>query len=274
MNINQKENLKFYLRGKSLKLTTALLISRLCNIMFVLYSLSVFYLLIFDVTLITETGLYENRFIAGLICFTAVSIGFVLLFLSVWQTYRSNALIYSSVENVTILKFRIKYALKLLILKFITFTIKIICILIALLPAASIAVLCLYLLAKGVSVAVLIVLSVSDIVLFFNSFISSITLIKKLYLCDFCFSENPDRSIIQFIRESCYLTDGKCTRLAKHSLLNLVLTVAGFIFPFFSVKKTIGEFIIATDKIIPHAHRNAHTEKAIIFYIGEKINAG
>lgn len=274
MNTNQRESLKYCLKRKTFKLSMRIVLSRMCSMIFLLYCFSVFHLLIYDTTFIVEIGLYENKVTAAFICFSAVLLGFILLLLAVWLNHKSKLCIYSVIDSVKITDFDVNYVLKLLIFKCTVAVIKISYWLMGVLPSALLTLLCFKLLTDGISIAMLVILSICDIILLINGLITSVILLQKLSLADICFAENKSMSIRQILKESEYLTDGKCCKMAKYKTTHVLFRILGRVIPYFSVRETAAEIFIATDKIIPHAHKKAHTEKAVVFYIGKKAKAG
>lgn len=270
MNIYQKESLKLCLKGNILRRSLNLIGVRILKTVFILYCVSVFYLLIFDTSLIADIGLYENKYVAAAVCLFAVITGVILFFLSLWQSFRCKLKTYSLIENVSVPQFSLNPLFKYLALRFYVAVYKLTIASLIFTPTIALTAGIYKLLSNGINTYVLAILSVCDVILLVNSLVCSVCLLQRFALCDYCFAENTSMTVREIIKESAYLMDGRLIKTGEYKLSHFILNVFGLLIPSFSVRQTCAQFLISTDKIIPYAHRKAHTEKPIVFYFDKK----
>lgn len=266
MQKNINETVAFCLRGKIVKSSLLLIFSRIMKLITFLYVLSVTHLLFFDTTLITKLSLFENNYIAAIICFSLTVIGCTLLFCSVYINFLCKHYIISQLQPCENLHMSFGFICRLIGVKIAVFISKFIIMFVSLLPSATLAFIIYTELENGISKSAISVCVIACAVLLFAGLAVGLILCQRYYFAQYCTFLMPDESIFDAIRYSVYLMDYKCVKLLKLKINNIIYKTAGLIIPYFRVISDAREFFIITDKTVEYA-RKAHTQqKAVVFY--------
>lgn len=271
MNTYKKIQIDSFLRRQQGKLTISLVLSRIFRCIFLLYVAFSIYLLVVDTTFITEIKLYENDYISLFVCGFAVIVGFVLLLLTFKMKINYIIRLLSVVDNYKTQNINVNSLFKYIFLKFSVKILKIFHIAVFIGPSLFVSVVAYDFLKNGVVVSIISVLIACDVLLFLSGLFNSFCIIQKYSMCDFCFVENQQESVVSIINSSSYLMDGRCEKTAKHKIRRFVFILFGFFVPVFSVREDLRLLIIMTDKIIPYVNAYTHTEKSVVFYVGKSI---
>lgn len=272
MNTYNKETLRLCLKNNINNLSLQIILSRILNIIFVLYCFFILYFLIFDTTYIVSIKLYDNKYISVTVCLLSSVIGLLIFIVSQWNGFLAKIKLYSKFENIDIPKFSFYFIAKRLIIKISTLFLKMIIFAVLMIPSGILFVLMIKSLTLGVSIYVFCVIGSGFIFMFALGFFNSFCLCQRYSMCDYCMIENKYLTVGKIIKMSVYLMNGKSEKVAKYKLLHLIPTILGFVFPFFTVVQSSAAFIISTDKIIPYVQKNAHTEKPLVFYFNKQAN--
>ena len=89
-------------------------------------------------------------------------------------------------------------------------------------------------------------------------------------LIEYCFAEYQGKPIIEIVRKSAEVSDGKLRKCALMKTKRLIYRLIGIIIPVFLIKENVLEFIFLTEKIIPHNAKKRYAEKSVVFYFGNQ----
>ena len=265
-----KEYIRSLLKGNVSTLVFRYYMAKFSELLFILYCMSSFYLLVFDTSFIAQRRLFDNQFVAVAVCLSVVIVGFVLLLFSLWQVFRYKTGICGVCENVENLRFSFNSATKYLLLKMSVSILKTVKLVFYMLPFLSLSGLIYLFLTQGIDSIILITALLCDVILFINGILSYFYVCQKFMLIEYCFAEYQGKPIIEIVRKSAEVSDGKLRKCALMKTKRLIYRLIGIIIPVFLIKENVLEFIFLTEKIIPHNAKKRYAEKSVVFYFGNQ----
>ena len=263
------EYVSFCLKNELLRCSIKTGFSRLFKVIFILFSVTIFYLLVFDTSYIVNIGLYDNEIVKVMVCITSVIVGIILFLASHWYDFAAKNYIWNKFNNDALKRIDFIFTTRLVLLRVLVFLLKKMITFLFALPACfSIAMLYVNF-DSGIDKKVLPVVISGSAVLLFIGISASLKLNKRYFLAEYYLYHGF--SIKDSLKKSIYNMDNKCKKLCNYKCKNAFYRYLGVLFPHLSVIAYAREFVFVTDKTIEYAFKKHTQQKTIVFYCVKTI---
>ena len=252
------------IRGNMLKSALMYFSVPLSVFLFLFTLICTFILFFYDTSLFASIGVFNNNLYLGGICAFFTFELIFLFYLMFYATIKKHS--YFSDLNI---KIDFRLLCKFIVVEFICFIKKSICLLLFLCPAIISGVLSYYLIDKGISRNIFIILVTTSFFLGVSGLILNYIYMQKYSLVKYVCLNSKFLSVSEIFKESFYMTDGKMLMIFRFKLSNIIrICLCFLVIPSFYYLPLIQfykyRFIVDNKK--PYEQTTAHTEKSVIFY--------
>ena len=194
------ECVSYCLKGNIKKCTLNLIGLRLLRLTEIIYFISVLYLFVYDTSFVTTISQNTNEYITKLVCVFAVIVGFVFHFFTMNADYSHKKNILSQFQSCEDKVTKLKFLIKLSILRFIIFTSRIMLILLLMLPSTVFLCVFLKFVQIGINVYIFIVCIIGCLITFVVGCLTSLQLCQQYNLAEYYAITSYNSSIFECIK--------------------------------------------------------------------------
>ena len=232
--------------------------------LFLLTLICTFIFFFYDTTLLDSLGVFENELYLGVVCAFFTSELIFLFYLMFYAQMKKHS-------YFSDLKVQFDFALvcRFIAVQTLSFIRKTILAFLFLSPAIISALISYFLIDKGVTQSILIILISATSIMTASGFVFYFIYIQKYSLVKYVCLDSRFLSVSDIFKESFCRTDGKLLMMCRLKISNILrFALSLFVIPAFYYLPLIEfykySFLVHNEK--PYEQNSAHTEKSVVFY--------